>query len=79
MLGITTTNESGYYEFDEMPAGNYLVVQTQPKGYYNGDINPTNKVSINYELYDVEVNFSEVKGLADTGRSINWFKLLEGY
>ncbi|QQR93689.1 hypothetical protein IPJ91_00845 [bacterium] len=79
VLGITTTNESGYYEFDEMPAGNYLVVQTQPKGYYNGDINPTNKVSINYELYDVEVNFSEVKGLADTGRSINWFKLLEGY
>ena len=35
-VGTTTTNDSGYYEFKNLAAGTYSVVETQPANYLDG-------------------------------------------
>lgn len=77
ILGVTTTNNDGYYEFDTMPAGDYIIRQTQPIGYLNGSVNPTNMIEVNYELVELDsLNFSEIKELATTGKSSNWIRYI---
>jgi hypothetical protein len=33
VLLTTTTTITGFYIFDNLPAGNYVIEQTQPTGY----------------------------------------------
>ncbi|QQR93591.1 carboxypeptidase regulatory-like domain-containing protein [bacterium] len=69
VLGATYTNADGYYEFDEMPQGVYLIMQTQPEGYRSGNINPSNVAEVDFSFSDIwNVDFSEVYALAETGK-----------
>jgi protocatechuate 3,4-dioxygenase beta subunit len=36
IVGTTTTNAQGYYEFDNLAPGTYGVIEEQPAGYFNG-------------------------------------------
>ena len=71
----TTTNESGYYEFTNIPLGDYVVVETQPLDYSNvsdsqssdGDaVTNTNTlddiipVTLTTNEFDIENDFVEI-------------------
>jgi large repetitive protein len=40
VIGTTTTNSAGEYTFTDLPAGSYVVIETQPSGYTDGKEKP---------------------------------------
>lgn len=71
VLGATYTNADGYYEFDEMPQGVYLIMQTQPEGYRSGNINPSNVAEVDFSFSDIwNVDFLKFMRLRKQVRGI---------
>lgn len=40
LIATTYTDANGFYKFENLPPGEYAVVETQPMGYFNGGASP---------------------------------------
>ncbi len=73
VIGSTLTDSTGYYAFDDLPAGRYAVRQTQPAGYLDGldtagqidnrvvgtAVNPGDRIdNIEFQWGDVGVHYN---------------------
>ncbi|MCZ2342684.1 MAG: carboxypeptidase regulatory-like domain-containing protein [Bacteroidales bacterium] len=60
---IVTTGPDGRYQFENIPAGNYKVVETQPAGYADSPIGPTTSRDVLVPLAGIGgQDFGEVLG-----------------
>ena len=61
-IASTTTGSDGRYSFPSMQPGTYRVEETQPAGYDNGVVAPSNSVAVTLAQSETrtDVNFSEV-------------------
>ena len=68
-IATTTTNEDGFYRFDGLIDGSYLIVETQPEGFDNPTSNSesSNRISVEIEGADIPNNdFLEVTSVEGT-------------
>ncbi|MEM8865309.1 MAG: SdrD B-like domain-containing protein, partial [Planctomycetota bacterium] len=80
VIGTTTTNEAGFYEFTNLGEGKYTVMETQPVGYFDGkdtagstggDVSVNDMISqvmIMFGVDSVNNNFGELLGASIAGR-----------
>lgn len=80
VVGETTTNSAGYYEFTNLDAGKYTVMETQPAGYFDGkdtagttggDVSVNDMISqimLDYGDHSERNNFGELLGASIAGR-----------
>jgi serine-aspartate repeat-containing protein C/D/E len=77
-VGTTTTNSDGFYEFVQLSAGRYQIVEKQPNGWYDGKdtagtVDGANVgVAGNDQLSEVQI------GWGQTGSDYNFGELLPG-
>lgn len=64
LVATTTTGPDGSYSFGDVPAGDYVVIETQPAGYGEGPENPTNRVPVTVitDEKTAPINFGERTG-----------------
>ncbi len=63
VVGTTVTAADGTYSFTNLLNGSYTVTETQPTGYGNGVVNPTNVIAVTLAgTSAVNQNFSEAIG-----------------
>lgn len=64
LVATTTTGPDGSYSFGDVPAGDYVVIETQPAGYGEGPEHPTNRVPVTVVTDEktAPINFGERTG-----------------
>ena len=64
LVATTTTGPDGSYSFGDVPAGDYVVIETQPAGYGEGPEHPTNRVPVSVVTDEktAPINFGERTG-----------------
>ena len=68
-IATTTTNENGFYRFEGLLDGRYVIIQTQPEGFDNITSNSiySNRISVEIDGADIPNNdFLEVKSIDGT-------------